>query len=143
MYGAQGLKPGAGASALKGAAAAAATGVEEEEADDSSSVVERPKKKPRISSSSASSGEKLMGGFAEVMGRFLPPQQTKLTAEDWFQKLMLTDTQRAAVLALLPASAHAPSTLLMSVMPDNSLSDCGLSPIQIAAWKQLAAAESR
>jgi hypothetical protein len=106
----------------------------EETSDETSDVKPPAATKQRRSSS---------GSSATVMSGFLPPPAPpKLRAADWFAKVMANDEQVAAVKLLLPASAGEPSTLLLAMIDDESLADCGLSKIQIAAWKKLAAAES-
>jgi hypothetical protein len=138
VYAAQGLRVGGGEAALSGDdERAPAVGSESESGEQ---MALRPGKRQRRHS--ISSTERAMQGFASVMSNFAPPPPPRaLTAADWFAKLSATDEQIAAVKAKLPAAAGEPSTLLMSGFDDGMLAGCGFIPLQIVAWKKLAAAQ--
>jgi hypothetical protein len=138
VYGAQGLKLVA---PQKDAAAAAAVQGGAISSEDESSATPVCKKARHHSGSSVT--ERATETFANVMSAFLPARAgPKLTAADWFSKCGATDEQKRAVMLLLPAMAAEPSTLLLASIEEDDLKACGLSKIQITAWKKLAAAES-
>lgn len=138
VYGSQGFKADE-AAGEKGAPVAEESGEEESGSD----IKPPTKKQRRHSGGSSGATAQASQTFAQVMSAFMPPAAPpKLTAAEWFGKVMATDEQIAAIKDRMPASTSAPSTLLLSVLDEEELKDCGLNKIQIAAWKKLASAES-
>jgi hypothetical protein len=137
VYGSQGFK--AEEAGEKAAAAVEESGEEESGSD----IKPAAKKQRRHSGGSSGATAQASQTFAQVMSAFMPPAAPpKLTSAEWFGKVMATDEQVAAIKERMPASTSAPSTLLLSVLDEEELKECGLNKIQIAAWKKLARAES-
>lgn len=139
VYGSQGFKAEETGEKAAAAVEESATGEEESGSD----IKPAAKKQRRHSGGSSGATAQASQTFAQVMSAFMPPAAPpKLTSAEWFGKVMATDEQITAIKERMPASTSSPSTLLLSVLDEEELKDCGLNKIQIAAWKKLASAES-
>ena len=94
-------------------------------------------------SSSGSAFERATGAFAQVMSGFHPPpppaKDPPLSPEQWFKQLGVTDEQKEALLANLPASTSPPSILLLAQFQKEEFDAARLTPVQQRAWVALAA----
>ena len=95
-----------------------------------------PKKVKRSSGGSKTSSEAAMDVFKEVMTAHVPAKERNLPsdADSFFAAVMLSDEQKVAILAELPASPAAPSLAFLASFDKETLELCGLAPLQVRTW---------
>jgi hypothetical protein len=119
-----------------------ATNDEESSDVESSSASGGPSKKARRSSGGASSvTDKALTGFAQVMKAFAP-KETPLpeTGDGWLGECQLTAGQKDKLMSMMPAAAGVPGRVMLAALSDEQLDTLGLTALQVATWKMLAAA---
>lgn len=119
-----------------------APGVGRVSSDDEEIESQKPDRvKKRRTSGSSSSQTAALEAFKMAMAAASPAQPKSnlpTTVPEFFAAVMLTDEQKKSVMSQLPASSAPPSFAVLCVFTDDILVACGLSLLQVAAWKKLA-----
>lgn len=105
--------------------------------DSSASEVGHVAKRRKTSRTGA---EQAIEAFTNVMQSMVPLREKLLptTDEDFFNDVMLDEDQKKKVLAEAPLSSKGPSLAFLCAYPEDVLEECGLTSLQIRAWKLLA-----
>ena len=98
-----------------------------------------PTRSAKKSKTSSASTDRALEVFQASMMAAQPPQHKNVptSAEGFLAEMMLSDEQRGAIMAQLPAAAAGPTLSMLSAFDDGLLVTCGLSGLQRSAWRKL------